>query len=318
MSGVGVRSPSGEQHEIVCGPHRAIVTEVGATLRHYSVNDVEILDGFGADEVSPAGRGQVLAPWPNRLDRGEYTFDVVRGQAALNEPEHRNAIHGLVRWLPWGVASRSSEAIELGCTLAPQPGYPWFLELGVEYRLTAEGLEVSIQAQNTSTSPAPFGIGFHPYLAMGGPIDEAMMSIPASTRLVTDERGLPTGDEPVTGTAFDYTSSRSIGTMKLDTCYAQMIRSDDGLVRARVSAPERDRDTTIWADERFPYLMVYTGDTLEPPPRRRCGIAVEPMTCPPNAFATGSDVVRLIPGEAWRARWGIDVSGMGGGGHERT
>ena len=36
-------------------------------------------------------------------------------------------------------------------------------------------------------------------------------------------------------------------------------------------------------------------------------IAIEPMTCPPNAFRTGTDVIRLEPGGSWRGRWGISV-----------
>ena len=136
MSSVhAVSPPSGAQHEIRHGSHRAIVTEVGATLRHYSVEDADIVDGFGVDEWSPSGRGQVLAPWPNRLDGGKYRFEGRDGQAALDEPELQNAIHGLVRWLPWRTASKSADGVELTCVLHPQPGYPWRLDLQVGYRL---------------------------------------------------------------------------------------------------------------------------------------------------------------------------------------
>ncbi len=105
--------PSGEQHEIRHGAHRAIVTEVGATLRHYSLDDMDIIDGFGVNEWAPSGRGQVLAPWPNRLDSGKYRFEGRDAQAALDEPELQNAIHGLVRWLPWEL--RRSRPMELSC-----------------------------------------------------------------------------------------------------------------------------------------------------------------------------------------------------------
>ena len=84
MSSVhAVSPPSGAQHEIRHGSHRAIVTEVGATLRHYSVEDADIIDGFGVEEWSPSGRGQVLAPWPNRLNGGKYRFEGRDGRAAL-------------------------------------------------------------------------------------------------------------------------------------------------------------------------------------------------------------------------------------------
>jgi aldose 1-epimerase len=54
----------------------------------------ELVDGYGAYEMSSSGRGQALIPWPNRLQDGSYEFDGRHHQLPLNEPEHRNAIHG--------------------------------------------------------------------------------------------------------------------------------------------------------------------------------------------------------------------------------
>lgn len=54
----------------------------------------------------------------------------------------------------------------------------------------------------------------------------------------------------------------------------------------------------------YRYVQVFSGDTLGPDKRRR-GLAVEPMTCPPNAFRTGVDLMVLRPGEDIRLEWGI-------------
>jgi galactose mutarotase-like enzyme len=102
--------PSGEQIEIVAGDQQAVVVEVGGGLRSYSAGGRELVDGYGADERSSSGRGQALIPWPNRLQDGSYEFDGRRHQLPLNEPEHRNAIHGLVRWAAW-TASRARAAL---------------------------------------------------------------------------------------------------------------------------------------------------------------------------------------------------------------
>jgi aldose 1-epimerase len=295
--------PSGEQHEIRFADQLAIVTEVGATLRVYSVAGVDVVDGFQVGEPSSAGRGQVLAPWPNRLDGGRYTFDGREGQAAIDEPDRGNAIHGLVRWLPWRLMSSTGEAVSLACTLHPQPAYPWRLELSLEYRLAAGGLTVTTHATNGSDVPAPFGIGFHPYLTVGVPADEVALTVPATRRLLTDERALPVGDEDVDGTAFAFGSARVIGATQLDTCFSGVRRDDDGRWRARVEGG--DRAVVLWGDERFGYVQAYTGDTLEPVSRRRRSIAIEPMTCPPNALASGTDVIGLDPGSTWRGTWGI-------------
>jgi aldose 1-epimerase len=295
--------PSGEQHEIRFGNQVAVVTEVGATLRTYSARGFDVLDGFGLDERTSAGRGQVLAPWPNRLDGGRYAFGGVEGRAAIDEPERGNAIHGLVRWIPWSVGSRGEGAVTLTTVLHPQPAYPWRLELTVEYRMETDGLTVLAKATNASNVPAPFGIGFHPYLTVGIPVDEARLRLPALRRLVTDERALPVGEEEVAGTEFDFRAAHEVGSSQLDTCFTGIARDAQGHMRARFEAG--DRAVEVWADDAFGYLQAYTGDTLEPISRRRQAIALEPMTCPPNAFATGADVIALDPDATWSGAWGI-------------
>ena len=297
--------PSGEQHEIRYGDQVVVVAELGATLRTYSAGGLDVLDGFSVDERSSAGRGQVLAPWPNRLDGGRYEFDGRPGAAAIDEPELGNAIHGLVRWLPWLLASKTDEAVALGCVLHPQPAYPWRLELGLEYRLVGDGLEVVARATNASLEAAPFGIGFHPYLTMGIPVDDVRLTIPASRRVTTDDRALPVDEEGVAGTEFDFTVGRPVGATRLDTCFTGLARGSDGRSRARLESADGERGVEIWADEGFGYLQAYTGDTLEPASRRRQAVAIEPMTCPPNAFASGVDVIRLEPGTSWWGAWGI-------------
>jgi aldose 1-epimerase len=109
----------------------------------------------------------------------------------------------------------------------------------------------------------------------------------------------------VDGTGRDLTTSRFVGQTVLDTCFTTLERDSDGRARASLDAPGGRTGATLWVDERFPYLMVYTGDTLPDLPRRRRAVAIEPMTCPPNAFRTGKDVVGLQPGREWSACWGI-------------
>jgi aldose 1-epimerase len=92
-----VIAPSGEQIEIAHGDQRALIVEVGGGLRTYSAAGRELLDGYGIDEMSTSGRGQVLIPWPNRIQDGTYSFEGERHQLAINEVAEQDAIHGLVR-----------------------------------------------------------------------------------------------------------------------------------------------------------------------------------------------------------------------------
>jgi aldose 1-epimerase len=207
--------------------------------------------------------------------------------------------------MPWKVVSRSAVEVTLVCALYPQPAYPWLVEVQVEYRLGPGGPTVTTRASNLSDSAAPFGLGFHPYLTVGTPlVDDATLTIPARVRLSNDERGLPVGREPVAGTDLDFTSRRTIGPARLDTAYTDLMRAEDGVARIELEAPS-GRRVALWVGEGFDHVMVFTGDTVEPRSRRRRGIAIEPMTCPPNAFASGQGVVRLDAGSTWQATWGI-------------
>jgi galactose mutarotase-like enzyme len=265
------RLPTGEQWEIAHGRQRAIVTEVGATLRSYTVEGEPVIDGFGPEEWAHGGRGQVLAPWPNRLGDGRYRFSEHDVQAALDEPEHNNAIHGLVRWLPWQLEVKAQNLVAVRCFVFPVPGYPFHLELRLEYRLGRDGLTITATALNVGAVTLPFGIG--------------------EVRAVE-------------GTEYDFTKSRPIGATQLDTAYTGIERGRDRLAWAVLSDGSGEPLTRLWSDEGFPYLMCYTGDTL-PAPERRRAVAVEPMTCPPDGLRSGRGLIILEPGEHWEGAWGI-------------
>ncbi|HZU78702.1 MAG TPA: hypothetical protein VE991_02200, partial [Acidimicrobiales bacterium] len=199
-TGSAHRPPSGRQYVIGHGAERLVVTEVGGGIRSYTVDDEPVLDGYDVDALCSGGRGQVLAPWPNRLGDGRYRFGDRACRAALDEPDRGNAIHGLVRWLPWEVRAQAQNVLSVGCVLQPQPGYRWRLDVEVEYRLGRGGLVVSAEATNVDDEPAPFGIGFHPYLTVGTPtVDSARLQLSAGYVVRTDDRGLPVGTAPVAG-----------------------------------------------------------------------------------------------------------------------
>lgn len=294
--------PSGEQFELSESGQKAVVTEVGATLRHYSVHGLDIVDGFPPTEMCSGGRGQVLAPWPNRLRAGRYSWEGSERQLPVNEPDRNNAIHGLVRWQAWTVDDRAVDRVALSHTIHPQEGYPFCVRLCVTYSLNADGLAVEVSASNEGEDDAPFGIGFHPYLSVGhGPVDDLVLTCPARTVLVADEFGIPTGREAVAGD-LDFGTARPVRDQIIDTAFTDLDRGPTGLSEVVVARGE-DR-VTLWADQAFGYVMVFTGDTLTADRRRRA-LAVEPMTCPPNALASGESLVTLVPGASWPGRWGL-------------
>jgi aldose 1-epimerase len=251
----------------------------------------------------------VLAPWPNRLEDGRYTFDGREGVAEINEAERNNAIHGLVRELPWALRERSDAAVRLSARLEAQPAYPWTIDLSLEYRLGADGLTVSCTVDNLSDVSAPIGIGFHPYFTVGTDVvDDALLCVPAERWLATDDRCLPIGERLVAESGLDFRSERPIEARRLDTAFTGLRPGADGRTAVTLRRRHPARRVTVWMDGGFRYVQIYTGDTLEPVERRRRGVAIEPMTCPANAFRTGTDVIRLDPGEIWSGAWGISPS----------
>ena len=132
-----------------------MIVEVGGGLRSYSAGGRELLDGYGADEMCASGRGQVLLPWPNRLEDGSYEFEGRRHRLPLTEPDTRTAIHGLVRWASWRVAEHEAHRVVMEHVLHPQPGYPFSLRLGIEYALSEDGLRVRTTATNTGAGALP-------------------------------------------------------------------------------------------------------------------------------------------------------------------
>lgn len=297
-------SPSGEQVEIVHGDHRAVIVEIGGGLRSYSVGDRDVLDGYGEEAQASSGRGQVLVPWPNRLEDGRYEFDGREFQLPLTEPPNGNAIHGLVRWVAWTVAERARDRVVMRHVIHPQPGYPFIVSVEIEYELSDSGLSVRTTATNLGPAACPFGAGAHPYLTLGTEtVDTLALRVPAHSVMVFDGRGIPVGTESVEGTAFDFRVDRPIGETVLDNAFTDLARDPDGRARAVLRSPAGD-ELALWVDERYPYLMIFTGDPLPDVARR--SIAIEPMTCPPNAFRSGDSLIRLEPGMSTTATWGIE------------
>lgn len=308
---------TGAQHAIAAGDYEATVTELGAGLRSLTHRGRPMITGFEPDELPPAAAGQLLAPWPNRIDGGRYDYAGATFQLELSEAAHGNAIHGLTRWANWAPAREAiaqsttgqatADRITLKHVLHGRPGYPFCLSLSVTYRLEADaGLAVAVTAENAGSRPAPYGTGSHPYLTAGAPsVDTCELELPATLWLPADGRGIPAGPpRHVEGSPFDFRTPRPIGDTRLDHALTGLARDSSGRSWVRLTGP--DSTIGLWAGPGYGWLQVFTGDALAGHLRRRA-LAIEPMTCPPNAFATGEDVLTLAPGDSVTHAWGLEI-----------
>jgi aldose 1-epimerase len=297
-------APSGEQYAIRRGDQRATVVEVGGGIREYRVGERDVLEPYEPTDMADGARGAPLVPWPNRLGDGRYVFDGVEHQVPIDEPDKANALHGFLRWRSWRAVEHTADRVVMAIRLHPLEGYPFLLDVRVEYALSDEGLVVATTATNSGEATCPYATGQHPYLATGGGlVDGCTLRLPAGFRVETDDRQLPTGDVPVAGTAYDFTQARRLGDLAIDHAFGDLPREADG--RAWVHLTGSDgRTAHVWVDEGYRYLEIFTADTLQ---RRRTSLGVEPMTSPPDAFRSGRDLLRLRPGESVTTIWGAGL-----------
>ncbi len=296
---------SGRQYSLESGRYRATISSVGATLRELTFDGRNLVVPFDADEVRPAFRGATLAPWPNRVVDGTYSLGGVDYELSLTEPKRGHALHGLAGWLEYGVSEQSADRVVLTATVEAQAGYPFRLELTVEFSLDDAGLHWSVSALNTGHLVAPFGTGPHPYLIAGaGHVDDWSLELPADSVLtVTEDRLIPLDLEAVDGGVFDFRAVRTIGDTFIDHAFTDLARDEDGATIVRVLDASGSGVGMTWGFD-CPWVQVHTAD-VPPPAATRIGLAVEPMTCPPDAFNSGTDLILIEPDESATAGWSI-------------
>lgn len=264
--------------------YTAEISTRGAAVRGLRHGARELLTSWPEGGPAPYFAGTLLAPWPNRVGGAVYTFAGERHELPVNEPERGHALHGLVHTAEWRVDEQERSWVRLAHDLAPSPGYPFALSFQVTHRLGERGLTTTVACRNAGESAAPYGCGPHPWL-LG-----ERLHLPASKVLLPDERMLPRSLEDVAGTPYDFGQARELGDARLDHTFTGLSSGEVTVDDIRVS----------WDPSVLPWVQVCTGRHLD-----YVGVAVEPMTCPPDAFNSGADLVVLEPGDEHEASWTI-------------
>ena len=168
-------------------------------------------------------------------------------------------------------------------------------------RVSTSGLTVRTTATNIEAEGCPYGSGAHPYLTLGtNTVDDFVLQVRRGRRCVRRSRH-PDRHGRRRGHGARLPPPRRIGQAKLDNGYTDLERDDAGVARVVAEGPAGSA-RTLWVDRSYPYVMVFTGDISSV---ERRALAIEPMTCPPNAFRSGEALVTLEPGESHTATWGL-------------
>ena len=306
---VDPRPASGEQFVLHRGAARAVIGQVAAVLREFSVDGVHYTETWPDGQTPPMGCGIVLMPWPNRVAGARWTHDGRAQHLDVTEPANGNAIHGLLRnavyqRVPGGDEASRADTVTLAASIYPQHGWPFTLDTAVTYALTDEGLRVTHSVANVGGEPAPFGCGAHPYLRIGGvPTEDLTLTIRARQRIVTDDRMIPTGTKPLDGPLATLPTGVRVGDLDVDTGLADL--EQVGERYEHVLTGPQGRGVTLWAEAAFAWAQLYTPHDFPAPEGARQAVAIEPMTCPADALNSGEGLIVLQPGQTWSASWGI-------------
>lgn len=280
------------------GSYEATVDTDGATLRTLTHLGRSLLD------ANAPYAGAVLAPWPNRLAAGAYRWRDQTHHAPINEPEFGHAIHGFVAAHRWSLRHYGRESISLACHIGRDLGFDFDVSLGIRYSVAHEGLTCSIVAVNIGEESAPFGCGFHPYVRPGdSPVEDWLVTVDASHHLAIDElTKIPVGMVGTAASPFDFLQPKRIGMDPFSRAF-RLNRADGSHPVVSIADPSGGT-VHLYVDAALPWVQVYRPD----PALDIRAVAVEPMTCRPNAFNSAPEEVRLDVGNATKATWRLAFS----------
>jgi aldose 1-epimerase len=274
---------------------------LGASLRHRGEELLRRVDDLPAAATKGSTAGiPLLHPWANRLAGRLYeaagchvTLDP--SSPLLHRDEHGLPMHG-VGWplLSWEVHEAKADRIAARLDwssnelLAVFP-YPHHLQMQVRLRPASLTVEITLVAG--SEGPVPVSFGFHPYVGIPGlPRAQWRLTLPSMRRLLSDERGIPSGaEEPFA--AFD----APLGATAFDDGFAVLEE------QPAFSLSGAGRRITLEFLAGYRFAQVFA-------PQDKDYIAIEPMTAPTNALLSGRGLKLVEPGGRFRAAFRVSVS----------
>jgi aldose 1-epimerase len=295
------------------GEYATILPYLGGTINNLALKHnsqlVEIIDGYQSPEdveknLTTTFKGSNLFPFPNRISGGKYNHLGKDYQLDINFPNENNAIHGLVFDKKFEIISKEDGDINCSLVILYGPvnlpeGYPFKYTLEVEYRWIKYALfECISKVTNHSISEIPVGIGWHPYFTAGTKlIDDIWIQFPSESMLEVDNRMIPTGNSK----GFeDFNQLSQLSTTKFDSCF--VLKQDPTPAEIVIFNKKDNFGYKIWqetGENKYNFLQVYT------PPARQT-IAIEPMTCQPDAFNNKNGLINLAPGKSLSVKWGVN------------
>lgn len=280
----------------------AFVPGFGSCVLELKLNGVSLLDGYKTAAEMEANRwakNTVLFPFPNRLSNGTYTWDGTDYQFPVNEPISQTALHGFGQDKPMQAYDfKVTDQMAVADCRYKDGGeevyYPFPFTFSIHFKLTVGALDIEMRFRNDGSADLPVGLGWHPYFTLATRIDDMAMQMPYTELVGVDDRMIPTGKKYAYE---EFVAKKRIGATVLDNCFA--IPESEGQYAIELEGPEGKME--YWQETgvgKCNFVQVFT------PPDRQA-VALEPMTCAPDAFNSGDGLARLKPGQVLSARFGM-------------
>jgi aldose 1-epimerase len=268
------------------------VPEKGAIISDLRLNNRNIYDGYESFEDLDSlswGRGILLAPFPNRLRHGKYSFEGTDYQFPINDKGTGTALHGFISQSSFelGKVETNEKSASVSCHTiydGKHTYFPFPFKAEVQYKIDDKGeFRMHFSIMNTGRSNMPVGLGWHPYFNLSKKVNDTVLKLPSLDIIEIDKNMIPTGEK---NSFIVFESPTKIDHFVLDNCF----KLDEESKLAKVVLEGEYGRLTYTQNTDIPYLQVFT------PPHRQ-SIALEPMTCNVDAFNNGDGLKILAPND---------------------
>lgn len=284
------------------GDYTAIIRKHGAGLNSLTFRNRNLVEPFLLGQPARY-RGDLLAPWPNRIRDGKYLVEGKTYEVPINETNRQTSLHGLINNLNWDITIKSRNRVELGVELLESISFPTSLIFRAIYALSDKGLTIEIHANNSGTKRAPYGVSIHPYLIAfpSEKVDQWKLAMNSDQVLAVDQkRLLPLQLCEVSELNYDFRQGAKIGNRFIDHAF----KVDESKPRLISLFSQNGNGVEMTFDSSARWIQIHTADRNGDSDSRSC-LAVEPMSCPPDAFNSKIDLIWLEPNQSTSSSWRI-------------
>jgi aldose 1-epimerase len=230
-----------------------------------------------------------LLPYSNRVAYRRFEW---LGQPHTTQPnfdDNPHSVHGVGWQRAWTVASHGDSEAVLTLAHAGDADWPFPFEARQSFRLSPHALDVRLTFTNTADSPAPVGLGWHPYFPKRA---RSRLHIELSDRWDSDaSTQLPTRKVAQQGIDAD------VAHLQYDHCF-------EGWSGA---AHLRDESLSLKLSSPLRYLVVFT-------PQDRAYYCVEPVSHVSNAINMADPLAHglrsVAPGATTTADMRLEIAGV--------